>query len=154
MAGAPREVGDLESLRALVGTEAGVSGWLEVTQERVDTFADATRDHQWLHVDPVRAAQGPFGTTVAHGYLTLSLLPSFTQEIWSLGFGGARVNYGLERVRFPSPVRVGARIRDRAHVESVTDVEAGVRLAVRHTVEIDGSDRPACVATQLTLILA
>ena len=154
MAGAPREVGDLESLRALVGTEAGVSGWLEVTQERVDTFADATRDHQWLHVDPVRAAQGPFGTTVAHGYLTLSLLPSFTQEIWSLGFGGARVNYGLERVRFPSPVRVGARIRDRAHVESVTDVESGVRLAVRHTVEIDGSDRPACVATQLTLILA
>lgn len=154
MAGAPREVGGLESLRALVGTEAGVSGWLEVTQERVDTFADATRDHQWLHVDPVRAAEGPYGTTVAHGYLTLSLLPSFTQEIWSLGFGGARVNYGLERVRFPSPVRVGARIRDRAYVESVTDVESGVRLAVRHTVEIDGSDRPACVATQLTLILA
>ena len=153
MGGAPREVEDLEALRALVGTEAGVSEWLEVTQDRIDMFADATRDHQWIHVDPVRAAAGPYGATVAHGYLTLSLLPSFAQEIWSLAFGGARLNYGLERVRFPSPVRVGARIRDRVSVESVTGVESGVRLVVRHTVEIDGSDRPACVATQVTLIL-
>lgn len=149
---APRRIADLEALRALVGAEVGVSGWLLITQDRIDTFADATRDHQWIHVDPARAAEGPYAATVAHGYLTLSLLPSFAAEIWTPAFGGARLNYGLERVRFPSPVPVGSRIRDRVAVESVEDVASGVRVALRHTVEIEGGARPACVATQITLI--
>jgi len=140
-------VDGLEELKKLSGQELGRTGWLEITQDRVDRFADATGDHQWIHVDPERAAAGPFGTTIAHGYLTLSLvIPLFTEllEIRGTAMG---VNYGLEKVRFPNPVRVGARIRLAATVAEVTDVAPGcVQLVLDFVVEIDGERKPACVA--------
>ena len=140
-------VDGLEELKKLSGQELGRTGWLEITQDRVDRFADATGDHQWIHVDPERAAAGPFGTTIAHGYLTLSLvIPLFTEllEIRGTAMG---VNYGLEKVRFPNPVRVGSRIRLAATVAEVTDVAPGcVQLVLDFVVEIDGEPKPACVA--------
>jgi len=140
-------VDGLEELKKLSGQELGRTGWLEITQDRVDRFADATGDHQWIHVDPERAAAGPFGTTIAHGYLTLSLvIPLFTEllEIRGTAMG---INYGLEKVRFPNPVRVGSRIRLAATVAEVTDVAPGcVQLVLDFVVEIDGERKPACVA--------
>jgi acyl dehydratase len=137
----------LDELKALAGRDLGHSGWLEITQERVDTFAEATGDHQWIHVDRERAAAGPFGATIAHGYLTLSLvIPLFGEllEVRGIKMG---VNYGLEKVRFPAPVRVGAKIRLAAVVVEVVDVPGnGVQLTLDFTVEIDGSAKPACVA--------
>jgi acyl dehydratase len=139
-----------EDVKALIGTELGVGDWLEVTQERIDQFAEATGDHQWIHVDPERAAQGPFGTTIAHGYLTLSLIPS-------LGGGGLPVtgakmgiNYGLDRVRFIAPVKVGSRVRARRKLVDVTEGEGFLQLKVEVTVEIDGQDKPAAVAETLS----
>jgi len=140
-------VDGLEELKKLSGQELGRTGWLEITQDRVDRFADATGDHQWIHVDPGRAAAGPFGGTIAHGYLTLSLvIPLFTEllEIRGTAMG---INYGLEKVRFPNPVRVGSRIRLAATVAEVTDVAPGcVQLVLDFVVEIDGERKPACVA--------
>lgn len=137
----------LDELKALAGRDLGHSGWLEITQQRVDTFAEATGDHQWIHVDQQRAAAGPFGATIAHGYLTLSLvIPLFSEllEVRGIKMG---VNYGLEKVRFPAPVRVGAKIRLAAVVVEVVDVPGnGVQLTLDFTVEIDGSPKPACVA--------
>jgi acyl dehydratase len=137
----------LDGLKSLAGQDLGHSSWLEITQERVNTFADATGDHQWIHVDVERAAQGPFGAPIAHGYLTLALvIPLFTEL---LKIEGVRmgVNYGLEKVRFPSPVRVGAKIRLAATVVSVEDVAGnGVQTTLDFTVQIDGADKPACVA--------
>lgn len=148
-----RVVHDADELASLVGEEIGVSDWLEMTQHRIDTFADATRDHQWIHVDPERAATGPYGASIAHGYLTLSLLPSFGFDVYALDFGSAKVNYGVETVRFPNAVRVGTRVRGRVLVESVDTVAKGIELKTRFTVEIEGETRPACVATQITLIV-
>lgn len=140
-------VNGLDGLKSLVGKDLGHSEWLEITQERVNTFADATDDHQWIHVDPERAKTGPFGAPIAHGYLTLSLvIPMFTQllEVDGIKMG---VNYGLEKVRFPSPVKVGARIRLAVSVVSVEDVAGnGVQSTFDFTVEVDGSSKPACVA--------
>ncbi|MFC4013863.1 MaoC family dehydratase [Nonomuraea purpurea] len=137
----------LAELKALTGADLGHSSWLEIGQERVNAFADVTGDHQWIHLDPERAGRGPFGGTIAHGYLTLSLvIPLFTEL---LEIGGVRmsVNYGLNRVRFPAPVKVGGRIRLAATVVSVEDVAGdGVQMVVDFTVEIDGSAKPACVA--------
>jgi acyl dehydratase len=137
----------LDELKSLAGRDLGHSSWIEITQERVNTFADATGDHQWIHVDAERAAAGPFGTTIAHGYLTLSLvIPLFGEllEIKGIRMG---INYGLDRVRFPSPVRVGAKIRLAGRVAGVDEVPGdGVQLALDFTVEIDGGDKPACVA--------
>jgi acyl dehydratase len=139
-----------EDVKALIGTELGVGDWLEVTQDRIDQFAEATGDHQWIHVDPERAAQGPFGTTIAHGYLTLSLIPS-------LGGGGLPVtgakmgiNYGLDRVRFIAPVKVGSRVRARRKLVDVTEGEGFLQLKVEVTVEIEGQDKPAAVAETLS----
>jgi acyl dehydratase len=144
----------VEEIRAAVGQELGSSDWLEVTQERVDAFAAATDDHQWIHVDVERAAAGPFGGTIAHGFLTLSLLPYFAGQIFSLETSGPRLNYGLNKVRFPAPVPVGARLRATATLADLTDVPAGHQMEVRYVVEIEGSDKPACVAEMLALLLS
>ncbi|WP_182906945.1 MaoC family dehydratase [Microbispora sp. H13382] len=137
----------LDEIRALAGKDLGRSGWLEIAQERVNTFADATGDHQWIHVDPVRAEGGPFGGTIAHGYLTLSLVIPMFNELLEIQGVTMSINYGLEKVRFPSPVRVGARIRLGAVVVSVEDVPGdGVQMLLDFTVEIDGAAKPACVA--------
>ncbi|RJL22100.1 MaoC family dehydratase [Bailinhaonella thermotolerans] len=145
---------DLSALRAAKGEHLGYSAWREVTQERVDLFADATDDHQWIHVDPVRAAEGPFGGTIAHGYLSLSLLPSFMQEIFRVDGLKMGINYGLNKVRFPSPVKVGARIRAGAELVDVKGTPAGTLATVRLTIEVEDAKRPACVADTLSLYVA
>ncbi len=140
-------VNGLDELKALAGQDLGHSSWLEITQERVNTFADATGDHQWIHVDVERANQGPFGGPIAHGYLTLSLVIPLFGEILSVQGVKMGINYGLEKVRFPSPVRVGAKIRLAATVVSVEEVAGnGVQTTLDFTVQIDGADKPACVA--------
>ncbi|MEU7474773.1 MaoC family dehydratase [Lentzea sp. NPDC042327] len=137
----------ISELKALAGADLGHTDWLQVTQERVDTFADATDDHQWIHVDPERAATGPFGTTIAHGYLTLALLIPLMGQLLTVSGVRMSLNYGLEKVRFPAPVPVGAKIRLAGRVASVEDVTGdGVQLTVDFTVEIEGSEKPACVA--------
>jgi acyl dehydratase len=140
-------VDGLGEIKALAGRDLGRSDWLEITQERVNTFAEATGDHQWIHVDVERAAAGPFGGPIAHGYLTLSLvIPLFTELLQITGTTMS-VNYGLEKVRFPSPVRVGSKIRLAATVAEVTEVAGnGVQMVLDFTVEIDGQPKPACVA--------
>ena len=143
----PRTAHGLDELQALAGVDLGHTEWLEITQDRVNTFADATDDHQWIHVDPERAANGPFGGTIAHGYLTLSLIIPLFNQLLEIGGTSMSLNYGLERVRFPSPVRVGAKIRLRGVVDSVEPVAGnGVQMQVAFTVEVDGSEKPACVA--------
>jgi acyl dehydratase len=142
-----------DELSDAVGEELGPTDWLEVTQERVNAFADATGDHQWIHVDVERATQGPFGGTVAHGYLTLSLIPQFTPGLFSLETPGARLNYGLNKVRFPNPVRVGSRIRATASILEITDVPMGKQLVTRYVVEIDREQKPACVAETVALLI-
>jgi acyl dehydratase len=148
-----RILDDLDELAALAGEELGTSDWLEIDQDRVNRFADATGDHQWIHVDVERAASGPFGGTIAHGYLTLSLIPHLGAQVFALETPGAKLNYGVNKVRFPSPVRVGSRIRDRVTMGEVTDLPAGKQLTLKHTIEIAGEDKPACVAETVVLLL-
>jgi acyl dehydratase len=137
----------LEELRKAVGAEVGVSDWLQIDQSRINLFADATDDHQWIHVDPQAAAQGPFGTTVAHGYLTLALLPKLSEGVVRVKGVRMGVNYGLNKVRFPAPVPVGSRVRARYELVSVEDVDnGGVQTVFRVTVEREGGDKPVCVA--------
>jgi acyl dehydratase len=144
---------DIDQLAAAVGEDLGTSDWLEISQERVGQFADATEDHQWIHVDEERAAHGPFGGTIAHGYLTLSLIPALSQSIFSVETDGPRLNYGLNKVRFPSPVKVGSRVRAHATLAELTDVAAGKQLVVRYTIEIEGEAKPACVAETVVLLI-
>jgi acyl dehydratase len=139
-------VNGADEIKALAGRDLGASDWLEVTQDRIDTFADATGDHQWIHVDATRAAAGPFGTTIAHGYLTLSLVIPLFGSLLSVEGTKMGVNYGLEKVRFPNPVRVGSRIRLAATVDSVAEVAGGLQMTCDFTVEIEGQEKPACVA--------
>jgi acyl dehydratase len=142
-------INGIEELRGKVGEELGVSSWREVTQEDVDAFADVTGDHQWIHVDPERAAQTPFGGTIAHGLFTLSLGPAFSYELFSVeGFAFA-LNYGYGRVRFPAPLPVGAKVRMRATLSGVDDVSGGVQVTVTQTFEREGGDKPVCVAESL-----
>ncbi|WP_304523496.1 MaoC family dehydratase [Aeromicrobium sp. Leaf350] len=136
-------------MRAQVGQVLGVSDWLEVTQERIDLFADATGDHQWIHVDPERAKSGPFGATIAHGFLTVSLLPVLTRQTYQISGERLAVNYGLDRVRFPSPVRCGDRIRGEVTLAAVRDVPDGIQATYRTVVSVDGRPKPACVADSL-----
>ena len=143
----------LDELGDAVGEELGTSDWVTIDQEQVDRFAEATGDHQWIHVDVERAEAGPFGGTIAHGYLTLSLLPVLGSAVFSLETPGAKLNYGLNKVRFPSPVRVGSRIRDAVSVADVTDLPSGKQLTLRHVVEIEGEAKPACVAETVVLLL-
>lgn len=139
-----------ESLMAAVGQRLGHSDWVAITQERIQTFADATDDHQWIHVDPVRAAAGPFGACIAHGYLTLSLVSRFLPEIVEVRMKMG-VNYGCEKVRFPAPVRVGSRIRGVGELLAVEQTrDGGVQATIRVSVEIEGGDKPACVADTLS----
>ena len=142
--------------RDLIGTEIHVGPWLEIDQQRIDAFAKVTGDEQWIHVDPQRAAkESPYGGTIAHGFLTLSLLPYLTQsnhpDFFKKNYPGMRlrVNYGLNKLRYPAPVLCGARIRARTAVQSVEEVRNGVQIIYLLTVEIDGSERPACVAEQV-----
>jgi acyl dehydratase len=148
-----RILDDLDALAGITGEELGLSDWLEIDQERVDRFADATGDHQWIHVDRERASAGPFGGTVAHGYLTLSLIPLLGSQVFTLETPGAKLNYGVNKVRFPHPVRVGSRIRDRVTMGAVTDLATGKQLTLRHVIEIEGQDKPACVAETVVLLL-
>ncbi|CAL9332918.1 MaoC family dehydratase [Streptomyces sp. enrichment culture] len=137
----------LEGLFSLAGRDLGRTDWLEITQERVNTFADATDDHQWIHTDPVKAQQGPFGGPIAHGYLTLSLIIPLFGDLLEISGISMSVNYGLEKVRFPSPVPVGRKIRLHGTVDSVDAVKGnGVQMALTFTVEVEGSEKPACVA--------
>ena len=131
----------------LIGTEMGVSDWMEITQERVDAFADATDDHQWIHVDREKAAAGPFGGTIAHGFLTLSLTVTLTAQVeLEVGSPQMAINYGLEKVRFPAPVPVGSRIRARVGLVSINDVEGGIQVNRQVTIEVEGAEKPAMVA--------
>jgi len=141
-----------QELFDFVGQEAGVSEWFEITQDRVDTFADATDDHQWIHIDPERAKDGPYGTTVAHGFLTLSLLAPLMNQVYTVKERKMGVNYGLNKVRFPAPVPVGSRIRLRGVLASADEVPGGVQIVWSITVELEGSTKPACVAEQVVRI--
>lgn len=141
-----RTFANIQELKDGVGETFGPTEWRTITQERVNLFADATDDHQWIHVDPVRAKDGPFGGTIAHGYLTLSLVIPFFTELLDIQGVSMSINYGLEKVRFPSPVKVGSKIRLAASVVSVEDVPGGVQMLLDFTVEIEGSAKPACVA--------
>ena len=141
-----RIVEGADGLRELVGQEIGTSDWIEISQEQVDRFADATGDHQWIHVDQERAAQGPFGGTIAHGFLTLSLIPRILPEVLEVKGFAMGVNYGLDKVRFPAPVPVGSRLRATVVLEEVSEVPGGVQLAHTFTFEEEGGDKPACVA--------
>jgi acyl dehydratase len=141
----------VEGVQGLVGQHLGHSDWVEITQERVNQFADATGDHQWIHVDPERAAtESPYGGPIAHGYLTLSLLPMLVPQIVEITGFALTVNYGTEKVRFPAPVPVGSRVRAGAVLDSVTPVEGGVQMLVTVTVEIEGGSKPAMVATSVS----
>jgi len=149
----PTEI-HVQDLPSATGRELGPGPWHTVTQSQVDQFAESTGDDQWIHTDPVRAADGPFGGTIAHGYLTLSLLPMMQRELWTFVGAAMGVNYGLEKVRFPSPVRVGSLVRLRVKVLGVDQRPDGsLMLRGEATIEIDGSDRPACVAQTLSLVV-
>ena len=139
-----------DELRAARGTHLGYSDWMEITQERVNLFADATGDHQWIHVDPERAKSGPFGGTIAHGYLTLSITNFLFPQLMQVPSATMGVNYGANKVRFPSTVPVGARIRMGCEVIDSEDVAGGVQVVTRNTVEVEGSDKPACVVEAIS----
>jgi acyl dehydratase len=140
----------IDELKAQVGQELGVSEWVEVSQETIDAFADVTGDHQWIHVDPERAKETPFGGTIAHGLFTLGLGPRFTYEIFTLGGFAFALNYGYGKVRFPAPLKVGAKVRMRATLSAVEDVAGGVQITVTQTFEVEGGEKPVCVAESLT----
>ncbi|WP_046503046.1 MaoC family dehydratase [Streptomyces odonnellii] len=146
----PRIFTSAEELRAGVGGQLGHSDWLEIDQKRIDLFAEATGDHQWIHVDPERAAAGPFGTTIAHGYLTLSLLPVFVPQILRVENVTMGINYGTNKVRFPSPVPVGSRLRASAVLTEAVEAGGGVQITTLVTVEREGGEKPACVAESVS----
>jgi len=142
----------LDELKAHVGEEVGVSEWHEVTQQAINEFADVTGDHNWIHVDPERAAETPFGGTIAHGYYTLSLAPMFSYALMSVEGFDFGVNYGLNRVRFPAPLPVGSRVRMRAKLASVEDVPGGAQITTELTFEREDADKPVCVAESLARV--
>lgn len=143
---AAREV-KFEDLPGLIGQEIGTSDWHEITQDSVNAFADATLDHQWIHIDRERAEkESPYGTTIAHGYFTLALIPHLSSQIWRVSGIKMGVNYGLNKLRFPAPVPVGSRVRAHAKLENVTEVKGGVQVETTMTIEVEGEEKPACVA--------
>jgi acyl dehydratase len=149
-----RLVVPFSELPGLVGRDLGVTDYLEITQERIDLFAAATNDDQWIHTDPVRAKDGPFGAPIAHGFLTLSLVVPFWTELFDVEDVSAKINYGLDRVRFTSPVLVGSRVRMNSVIDSVEEVKGGVQLSTTNTIEIEGQERPAVVANFIARFLA
>jgi acyl dehydratase len=142
-----------EELEAAAGEQIGTSEWVTIDQRRVNQFADATGDHQWIHVDVERAKAGPFGGTIAHGYLTLALIPWLGSQVFKLATPGAKLNYGINKVRFPTPLRVGSRIRIHVTIANVADLPTGKQLTVKHSIEIEGQEKPACVAETVVLLL-
>ncbi|MGV9296953.1 MaoC family dehydratase [Amycolatopsis sp. NPDC003676] len=148
-----RVFSDVAELAEAVGKPLGTSEWHTVSQEQVQLFADATGDHQWIHLDAEKAAAGPFGTTIAHGFLTLSLIPAFLPEIYRVEGLKMGINYGLNKVRFPQPVKVGSRVRGTAELVELTDVPGGKQAVVRWTVQIEGEDKPACVAEMVSRLI-
>jgi len=142
----PNRVVDFDTLLTMSGAELGATDWLEITQDRVNLFAEATDDHQWIHVDPERAKDGPFGAPIAHGFLTLSLIIPFWGELFDVDGVTTKVNYGLDKVRFTSPVKVGSKVRMAARIADVTEVKGGAQIKVNATIEIEGQERPAVVA--------
>ncbi|MEV1286538.1 MaoC family dehydratase [Micromonospora sp. NPDC049679] len=145
----PTIVSGVEGALSLQGRDLGYTPYLEVTQEQVNLFADATGDHQWIHVDPERARTGPFGGPIAHGYLTLSLTPAFLPQLVQFEGFSMGVNYGCDKVRFPAPVPVGSRLRCGATVDAVTGITGGVQVTMTLTFEVEGQNKPSCVATIL-----
>ncbi len=143
---APRIINGPDELKALVGEHLGYSDWMEITQERVNLFADATGDHQWIHVDVERAKAGPFGGPIAHGYLTLSLGPVLYPQVVQVHGFSMGVNYGANKVRFPSPVPVGSKLRLGVKLLDVEDIAGGVQLTMEFTFEVEGASKPSCVA--------
>jgi len=141
-----REFKSADEIRSAVGEDLGRSDWLTIDQQRINLFADATDDHQWIHVDVEKAKRGPFGAPIAHGYLTLSLVNHFLPDLVSVPSAKMGINYGCNKVRFPSPVPVGSRIRASGRVTEVDDVPGGVQIVVRIAVEVEGAAKPACVA--------
>jgi acyl dehydratase len=142
----------MDGLRAAIGSELGVTEWHEVTQAAVDTFADATGDRQWIHVDPERAAQSPLGGTIAHGLYTLSLAPAMMSALLSFDGFAFALNYGYNRVRFPAPLPVGSRLRMRATLDTVEDIPGGAQITIGQTFEREGGDKPVCVAESLARV--
>jgi acyl dehydratase len=154
MAQEAQRVVALGDLKTLVGERIGVSRWHAVTQEQINLFADATGDHQWLHVDPERARSGPFGTTIAHGYLTLSLVPMLLSDVLEVAGASQMVNYGIGKVRFPAPVPVGSRVRMAVDLVAVEERNAWVQTTFGFTFEVEGAAKPACVAEILFRLYA
>ncbi|MFD1148266.1 MaoC family dehydratase [Saccharothrix hoggarensis] len=148
-----RVFANLDELAAAKGEHLGHGSWHEITQAEINLFADATGDHQWIHVDLEKAAAGPFGAPVAHGYLTLSLIPLLVRDIYTVQGLSMGVNYGLNKVRFPNPVVVGSRVRAGAELAEITDVQQGKQAVVKVTVEIEGNPKPACVAETVVLLV-
>lgn len=148
---AQRVIDGAAGFAGLVGETIGVSEWLAVDQAMIDAFGTTTRDEQWIHMDPERAADGPFGATIAHGFLVLSLIPVLANQTFEATGFGARVNYGLEKVRFPQPLRAGESVRDTVSVSRVEEVAAGVRVTFEHHIESTAGGRPVCVAQTVTL---
>jgi acyl dehydratase len=144
----------IDELKQAVGEHLGHSDWHTVTQDKVDLFADATGDHQWIHVDPERAKAGPFGGTIAHGYMTLSLLPMLNQQIYRIDGLTMGINYGTNKVRFPSPVPVGSRVRAGTEILEVNPNAQGAQAVVRTTIEVEGGEKPACVAESVVVLVA
>ena len=147
-----RTITGLDELRKAEGEVLGTSDWHEVTQEDVDTFADVTGDHQWIHVDPERARQTPFGGTIAHGYYTLSLAPRLSDQILRLDGFAFGLNYGLNKVRFPAPVPVGSRVRMTCKLAKLEDIPGGAQVTFENTFEVEGGDKPVCVAESLARV--
>ena len=148
-----RVFSNADDVRAAEGEKLGSSEWTTITQEQIDQFADATHDHQWIHVDAERAAQGPFGTTIAHGFLTLSLVSALNSETYRFENLRMGINYGTNKVRFPNPVPVGSRVRAHTELTGVAETGDGLQLAVSTTIEIEGVEKPACVAEVLTRVM-
>ncbi|MGQ4618598.1 MaoC/PaaZ C-terminal domain-containing protein [Nocardia sp. R7R-8] len=144
----------IEEFAAAAGTSLGTTDWLEIDQKRIDTFADATGDHQWIHVDPERAADGPFKGTIAHGLLTLSLLPVLNHQLYKIDKLSMAVNYGFGKVRFISPVPVDSRVRATTDIVSVDEVPGGIQAKLSTTIEVEGSSKPACVAEAIARFIA
>lgn len=149
----PARPGSLDELRALVDVELGPGPWFEITQDRIDAFARATGDFQWIHVDPERAAAAPLGTTIAHGLLTLSLGPVLMSGLLTLDAFDRRLNYGYDKVRFPAPVPVGSRLRMRATIVAVDDVPGGCQVTTRQTIEREGGEKPVCAAVAVARLV-
>lgn len=146
-------INGIPELQAAVGTHLGHSAWHAIPQTQIDAFAEVTGDHQWIHVDPERASEGPFGTTIAHGYLTLSLLPMLVAEVYRIDGVKMGVNYGADKLRFPSPVPVGSMVRAGVELTGIKQIALGYQVSSRVTIEREGGDKPACVVDMLAVVV-